>query len=74
MDDALRANELTRWKNPGYLDALAAAYAEQGDFDEALEWQRSALADPVYEKASGEAARKRMRLYEQRMPYRQERR
>ena len=41
---ATRACELTSWKNAGYLDTLAAAYAEIGALDTAVKWQEKALA------------------------------
>jgi tetratricopeptide (TPR) repeat protein len=41
---ATRACELTKWQNPGVLDTLAAAYAEHGQFAQAVEAQARALA------------------------------
>lgn len=41
--DATRACELTHWKNSDYLDTLAAAYAESGQFEQALQWETQAL-------------------------------
>lgn len=41
-----KACELTYWKLPQALSALGAAYAECGDFAEAIRWQKAALELP----------------------------
>ena len=43
IDHATRACELTKWKRSAYLDTLAAAYAEAGKFDKAVEFQQKAV-------------------------------
>lgn len=52
IEAATKACELTFWKNPAYLGALAAAYAETGNFPEAVMWQEKSLeiADSIPEK------------------------
>jgi tetratricopeptide (TPR) repeat protein len=51
---AKRACELTSWKNPNYVDTLAAAYAQAGDFAEATKWSKESLkldpANQVFER------------------------
>lgn len=71
IDLAKRACDLTSWENAGYLDTLAAAYAEAGDFSEAARWQEKALALP--ELKSNKQAQARLELYRAGKPYREQR-
>jgi tetratricopeptide (TPR) repeat protein len=61
---ATKACELTEWRNRLALDALAAAYAETGDFDKAIEFQKQ--ADEINKKADPD----RLALYEKHQPMR----
>lgn len=65
---ATRACELTEWTEPGYLDTLAAACAECGEFDEAVRWQEKAIASSTPEMEAD--LRTRLELYFQRKPAR----
>lgn len=69
---ATRACELTEWGEAGYLDTLAAACAECGEFDEAVRWQEKAIG-----LVAGDAAREadyetRLELYRRGKPARVE--
>ena len=68
---ATRACELTEWKNASFVNTLAAAYAEAGDFDKAVEYQQKAMADPAIMKQYGPVAREQLDLYRQQKPYRE---
>lgn len=64
---AREACELTQWKEPSYLDTLAAAYARAGDFTSAVKWQIRSLEDPDFRKVR--EARERLALFRAGKPY-----
>ena len=70
---ASRACELTRNNHPDALDALAAAHAEGGNFQEAIKTAQRAIG--VARKRGAEriaaAINRRLRLYESGKPFRQ---
>jgi WD40 repeat protein/tRNA A-37 threonylcarbamoyl transferase component Bud32 len=73
VKNATRACELTGWKEAMYVDTLAAAYSEVGEFDSAVKWQKEAIRlltskDPAEWPAEFEA---RLKLYESGKPYRE---
>jgi tetratricopeptide (TPR) repeat protein len=72
LDLARRACTLTQNQSPYFLDTLAAAFAETGDFAEAGKVQGRAidLANKM-DKESLEQARRRLTIYAERKPYRE---
>jgi len=70
VEDAIMACELTEWHNGSCLNSLAAAYAESGDFTNAIKWQEKAI-DVAPEKQKMKL-RSRLDLYKARKPYRSE--
>src|SRR5258708_24767678 len=70
VEIATQACELSGWKNGNMLDTLAAAYAETGQFAEAIRWQEKALEDAGFARSSGPAMRQRLELYRAGKPYR----
>jgi clan AA aspartic protease (TIGR02281 family) len=67
VESALKACDLTQWKNPRFIDTLAAAYARAGNFEEAVKWQRKAMEKP--RSANDSEAAQRLRLYEESKPW-----
>ena len=66
---ATKACELTEWKSPAELDTLAAAYAEAGDFTNAVIWAQTSLEiAPASEK---QRTTERLNLYRADQPYHQ---
>jgi tetratricopeptide (TPR) repeat protein len=66
---ANRACQLTNYGNWGYIDTLAAAYAEAGDFKAAVEWENKALE--LAPNAEKDKCQQRLDMYMQRKPFRQ---
>jgi serine/threonine-protein kinase len=66
---ATRACELTEWTEPGFLDTLAAAYAECGEFDDAVRWQEKA-AESAEAPARAAEYQTRLERYHSRKPFR----
>ena len=69
IDHATKACELTKWKYWGCVGTLAAAYAEAGKFDKAVDFQQKAVEMATKDKEKDEM-RERLNLYRDRKPYR----
>jgi len=66
LEAAEKAYQLA--KGPGEMSALAAAHAELGQFDKAIEWQTKAAASAPAEVQNG--YRNRLKEYQEQKPYR----
>jgi serine/threonine-protein kinase len=70
VEYATTACERTGWKDPLCLDTLAAAYAEAGQFEEAVRYQARALENPEHKGDRRTGARRRLELYLHKKPVR----
>jgi tetratricopeptide (TPR) repeat protein len=68
--NANSAYQIDGGKSWGYIDTLAASYAECGDFDAAVEWESKAIAQ-AGDAGGVDAARSRLELYKAKKPYRE---
>jgi tetratricopeptide (TPR) repeat protein len=71
---ATKACDLSDWTQWRCIDTLAAAFAEIGDFKQAVEYQKQAIEmNGVLDNERNEM-RRRLSLYEQQQPYREKKR
>jgi tetratricopeptide (TPR) repeat protein len=68
VEYAKHACELTGWTQPYFLGTLAAAYAEVGNFDEAVKWERKCILIGLPDKDVRQAHIE-LDLFEQKQPY-----
>ena len=68
LQHALRACEISQWENPKYYDALAAAYAECGNFPQANKWLSKAMKRAPASVLP--TLQQRLKLYQTNQPYR----
>ncbi len=68
VEGATRACDLTSYKNYQYLDTLAAAHAEGGDFEKALTW--GFLAAELAPSARKAMVNEHIELFKHRQPFR----
>jgi tetratricopeptide (TPR) repeat protein len=69
LEYAKKACDLTQWNEPAFVDTLAAAYAESGDFTNAVKWESKVIGS--MSKENQEEAQKALHLYQQGQPYRE---
>lgn len=68
---ATKACELSQWQNWSEIDTLAAAYAEAGDFDQAIKYERHVMQMTRPPTSDGRI-KQRLTLYEKHKAYREE--
>jgi len=68
---AQKACELSKWKDWRDIDTLAAAHAEAGEFDQAIDYENQALALATDQPDLVRKAKERLQLYQQHRPYRE---
>jgi hypothetical protein len=61
---ATKACALTGWKSSYYLTTLAGAYAEQGNYREAITWQKKAIDLGFENNEEERVARKLLKSYQ----------
>ena len=69
---SMRACELSKWKEPCCIEALAAAYAETGDFDKAVKFQTQAINMKSEYGPVDKKTREHLALYRDHKPARSE--
>lgn len=72
LEAATTAKEMFKYRDGRTMEALAAAHAELGNFDKAIEYQQFALDDAELMREEGDAPRKRLKLYRDKKPFRDE--
>ena len=72
VEYAAKACELSEWKSPDFVDTLAAAYAEAGDFEAAIRWETKFLATSNLSEKDAADAKSRLALYQAHRPYHEE--
>ncbi len=70
VEAASKASELSKEKTAYVLDAMAAAFAEIGDFEAAVKWEIRAIDRESDEESKADYA-SRLKLYRERKPYRE---
>ncbi|MGQ0653382.1 MAG: hypothetical protein ACT4P4_14130 [Betaproteobacteria bacterium] len=70
LEWAREACRMTAWQDPSFIDTLAAALAEVGEYEDAVRQQQRALDFPQFNFRNGPGARKRLELYKSGKPYR----
>jgi len=71
LELALEAVRLTESKQPHILSTLAAAYAENGDWDNAVKWSEKAVKESADEGETSDQLGKELASYKEKKPWRE---
>lgn len=72
VQESAKACELSKWKDGEQIDTLAAAWAEVGDFNQAIKYEMQALnTTPPLAPDSLKQMQKHLRLYQAHKPFRE---
>jgi len=69
VEAATKACVFSNWKNGQRIDTLAAAFAEAGDFQQAIKYQRQALGLNGANEKERKEMESRLELYEEQKPF-----
>ena len=69
LKDATQACKLTNWENPNFIDTLATATAETGDFEGAIRWELYAQSLPNQPVDVAEEIKEDLALFQAHKPY-----
>ena len=73
LEYANKACELSKWANCLHLFTLGGAYAEVGQFDQAVHWAKKSLElAPKQQPGRVDELRRKLQCFEQRNPWRDE--
>ena len=71
VSSAKKACEMSHWEDSGYVDTLAAASAEAGNFEQATKYEQQSLNDASLAPKRRKEWEERLHLYQQRKQYRE---
>lgn len=61
---------MSHWEDSGYVDTLAAAYAEVGNFEQATKYEQQSRNDASLAPKRRKEWEERLQFYQLRKPYR----
>ena len=72
IQESRKACEIAKWKDADHLDTLAVAYAETGEFDNAIRYETQALNTKGVPNGTRKKMQKHLRVFQQHKPWREE--